>query len=460
MENKKKTLVPIIIGVTILVILVAGATYAYFQASNSASGTTNVETSTEKIGTVVVTNPTENLYMKLSAYDMQESKAGTSYYATNDSSKSYETELSNYTISSYSISGGEEDTVYNCTYKLNITKPSQILAGDMSLKLQLNGATINGSNLLDIDLANVSSTYTVTFSATGNTSGTLVTGGIVFNNTSSEQNHLVGQTLSTVITNSDLDCEVAEPTLSICTYDTSSTVAEGLEGAKYNCKVDPNKDEYTFYLIDNNDDGTSDLIMNANINASEEAVIPGVTSDTGIMYWYAQGYSRNGPIDAMTYLHNATKSWTNVEPLNYEYYDREFQGITDTSIGYESFVSINGIATITKGDEAGSQVTIGSVSEPLRARMPIYSATWNDDWTEKTEKGEVSDKTDVNSYLYDNLVSIDEDGYPAGYWTMSSYVDSSRFVWHVSNGGEVCTLEADDGAGYPQGVRPVITVKL
>jgi len=210
MENKKKTLVPIIIGVTVLVILVAGATYAYFQASNTASGTTNVEASTEKIGTVVVTNPTENLYMKLSAYDMQESKAGTSYYATNDSSKSYETELSNYTISSYSITGGEEDTVYNCTYKLSITKPSQILAGDMSLKLQLNGATINGSSSLDVDLANVLSTYTVTFSATGNSSGTLVTGGIVFNNTTSEQNHLVGQTLSTVITNSELDCSVGE----------------------------------------------------------------------------------------------------------------------------------------------------------------------------------------------------------------------------------------------------------
>ena len=142
MENKKKTIVPIIIGVTLLVILVAGATYAYFQASNTASGTTNVEASTEKIGTVVVTNPTENLYMKLSAYDMQESKAGTTYYATNDSSKSYETVGQNHVLSTATISGGEEDTVYNCTYKLNITKPSQILAGDMSLKLQLNGATI------------------------------------------------------------------------------------------------------------------------------------------------------------------------------------------------------------------------------------------------------------------------------------------------------------------------------
>jgi len=451
MENKKKTLVPIIIGVTLLVILVAGATYAYFQASNTASGTTNVEAQTEKIGTVVVTNPTENLYMKLSAYDMQESKAGTSYYATNDSSKSYETELSNYTISSYSISGGQEDTVYNCTYKLNITKPSQILAGDMSLKLQLNGATINGSSSLDVDLANVSSSYTVTFSATGNTSGTLVSGGIVFNNTISEQNHLVGQTLSTVITNSELDCDVAEPTLSICTYDSTSAVVEGEYGAKYNCLVDPNSSAYTFYLVGNNDDGTSDLIMSHNINAAGEEVIPNESSDLGIVAWYADEKDNSyGPITAMTYLHNATKSWTNVEPVNYEYNDKEVKA---SSYGYTSFVSSNGIAVITGSD--GTSTTIGSESEPLRTRMPVYTS--NTTYSHLNEIVNISS----NTFLSNNL-DLDWNDGPYGYWTLSSHPSNSDSAWYVGDYDVyydgVNIVDVNDGGIY--GVRPVITLKV
>jgi len=455
-KNNKKVIVPIIIGVALLIALIIGATYAYFQATNNASGTTNLDATTEAIGAVIVNNPTENLYLKLSAYDMQESKKGTSYYATDDSSKGYETELKNYTISEYSINGGEDDTVYNCTYKLNITKSSDIRSGDMRLKLNLNGATINGSNILDVDLASANSTYTVTFSATGKASGTLVTGDIIFNNTNSVQDHLIGKTLSTTITNSDLNCDIAEkveePEESICTYDETSTVAEGEYGAKYNCKVDPNKPEYTFYLIDNNEDGTSDLIMSHNINASGEEVIPGVTEDTGIVAWYEdEGKNYNGPVTAMEYLHNATKSWTNVEPLNYTYNDREVQGITTTDRGYESFISTNGIATITKGDANGTQVTIGSSIEPLRARLPIH--------IEENGSGEVQDQNEFNAFLYEN---IDYEDKPRGYWTMSSAgVDGPSLI--VCD-PDIVWCEVGDWIGaddnYEFGVRPVITVKL
>jgi len=234
----------------------------------------------------------------------------------------------------------------------------------------------------------------------------------------------------------------------ICTLADDTIVEAGLEGAKYNCKVDPNKPEYTFYLMDNNEDGTSDLIMNANINASGEAVIPGVTSDKGLIEWYADEMNNiNGPVTAMTYLHNATKSWTNIEPLNYTYNDREVQGITTTDKGYQSFVSTNGIATITKGDSVGTQVTIGTLDEPLRARMPIYS----------TDAGitEVSPKTDAKSYLYENTSSSS----PYGYWTLtSSAVYSPRSAWRVGNSGSMGYDHVDDALLF--GVRPVITIKL
>ena len=256
----------------------------------------------------------------------------------------------------------------------------------------------------------------------------------------------------------------------ICTYYATSTVAAGLEGAKYNCKVDPNKPEYTFYLLDNNEDGTSDLIMNANINASGEAVIPGVTSDTGLVVWLSGdrydslggpdlssdggncqygGECVNtiyGPVTAMEYLHNATKSWTNVEPLNYEYYDRQIQGITTTDAGYESFVSTNGIALITAGDTSGTQVTIGTTSEPLRSRMTIYSSD--------TNVTEVTSKTESNSYLFTNS---DPDIGIHGYWTLSSdaLASSSASIVHFGGTGNT-RVDRENWFG----VRPVITVKL
>jgi len=442
-KNNKKVIISTIIAVTLLIALVVGATYAYFQANNTATGTTNLDASTEKVGTVVVENPTENLYLKLSAYEMQQSLAGTSYYATstNGSGTSvYSSTAEDNVLANYTISGGEEDTIYNCTFNLNITKPSGIQSGDMIL--DLDGANIGGNNTLNIDLSQAQSTYVVEFTAIGNVSGNLVKGDIKLNNTSSDQTHIEGATLETNISVSDLNCEVKE---SICEL-VSGT--EGSEGAKYNCGVSPNAIQ-TFYLLDNNDDGTSDLIMNANINASGEKVIPGVTSDTGEVAWYSdETNNKNGPVTAMTYLHNVTKSWTNVEPLNYSYYDREVQGITTTDRGYQSFISTNGIATITAGDTEGTQITIGSASEPLRARMPMFSFDAN--------ITEVTSMTNA-SYLYDNFDAVNYNA-PYGYWTLSSDDDGSYYAWGVFYLGDVGSCDVDSADSY--GVRPVITIKL
>jgi len=453
MKDNKKVIVSTTIAVVFLITLVVGATFAYFGAGNSASGTTNLDSTTEAIGNVVVTNPTENLYLKLSAYDMQESKKGTSYYATTQNSSSssvYASEKEEFVLARYSITGGTEETTYNCTFNLNIQSPTSVGLNDMIVELNLlNGTTMNHFGTGDFDIMALSGVRKVSFSTKGNGQGDLIKAAIRINNLQNSQDHLIGKTLSTSISVSNLECEVAEPSEeSICTLASDSIVEAGLEGAKYNCKVDPNKPEYTFYLLDNNEDGTSDLIMNANINASGEAVIPGVTSDKGTVAWYAdEASSIHGPVTAMTYLYNATKSWTNVEPLNYTYNDREVQGITTTDRGYESFISTNGIATITKGDTSGTQVTIGSESEPIRARMPIYSKS-------DASVTEVSKKTDANTYLYENL----EYAGPAGYWTLSSNAGLSLLAWNVSYIDDVIVNNV--GIADSFGVRPVITVKL
>jgi len=204
----RKTMVLTLIAIVTLSLLVIGATFAYFGANNSASGSTTVTTQNETIGSVIVTNPTENLYMKLSSYDMQESYKGTSYYATEDSTVSHSKGKENNVIAKYSITGGEQSTVYNCSFNMSINKPSEIQKGDMTLKFTGIGAKVNGLSSVSVDLANADSTYQVTFSRVGNGIGNLVVGDITFNNTETEQNYLESKTLNTSVTLSGMECSI------------------------------------------------------------------------------------------------------------------------------------------------------------------------------------------------------------------------------------------------------------
>ena len=168
-------------------------------------------------------------------------------------------------------------------------------------------------------------------------------------------------------------------------------------------------------------------------------------SDYGCLEWSCPQNDK-GPVTAMKYLYNATKDWTNIDPVNYTYNDRTVQGNADGE-GYTSFVSSNGVATITP--VTGDGVTIGSEAAPLRARMPIYASD--------TTITEVTSKTNA-SYLYDNL---DPDGMnvPYGYWTLSSIAGRSRHAWYVDYYGNVGSfIVVYDGRNF--GVRPVITLKI
>ena len=243
---------------------------------------------------------------------------------------------------------------------------------------------------------------------------------------------------------------------SICTLASDSTVAAGEYGAKYDCKVDPNKEEYTFYLLDNNEDGTSDLIMSHNINESGENINSNETDDFGLVAWYADAEDDSyGPITAMNYLYNATKSWTNVDPLDFTYNNLEYAGEENES--YRSFVSVEGIGVIQNYNE--TTTTIGTTSEPLRARMPvyIYNLTYQ-------TLSEVADENNNNSFLYNNLDPSMATIYT--YWTMTSvsYEPGKGYVVYKDGDADGNGIYDEDGfiSGDFEmaGVRPVITVKL
>lgn len=236
-------------------------------------------------------------------------------------------------------------------------------------------------------------------------------------------------------------------------------------GDKYQCKVKDEMEEdfeqgYYFYVLSHGDDGTTNLILDQNINSDGTlAGNIGVTqSDNATKYnlvvWNSSGLNTDGPVDAMQFLYNATKNWTNIPALNYTYNDKEYQKTPSSGPGYTSFVSSNGIATITS--LSGTTITIGTTEMPLRVRMPIYSSVWNDEMTEKiSETGEVADKIENNAYLYENL----NGSVPTfGYWPLSSYSSELSLVWIVDSSGLVNTAPANSSELF--GVRPVINLKI
>ena len=234
------------------------------------------------------------------------------------------------------------------------------------------------------------------------------------------------------------------------------------EGTKYSCEVKEGT-SYNFYVLSKNNDGTTNLIMDQNINSDgTPAGITGTAKSTNasqynLVAWNNEsGQSTNayGPVTAMTFLYNATKDWANVEPINYIYKDRDIQGTTAENTSYTSFVSTNGVATIIPLDTTIEPVTIGTSDKPLRARMPIYA---------NASITEVADKTDDNVYLYDNLPAAAPPT-PIGYWTLSTYSGDSIRAWSVRYNGVVNyspqLLYNSVSEGVSFGVRPVITVKL
>ena len=143
-ENKKKTMILTIIAVSCLLIVVFGATYAYFQvlATNNVTGTnTQGSADTMPKGTLV-TNITA-LKINLDADLMSEEKVGVTYYATESGVPvTSATEGSGkYVLATASLN--KEGLSYDCGYSYIVTATSKkaITDGsDADVKIRITGS--------------------------------------------------------------------------------------------------------------------------------------------------------------------------------------------------------------------------------------------------------------------------------------------------------------------------------
>ncbi len=222
-------------------------------------------------------------------------------------------------------------------------------------------------------------------------------------------------------------------------------------GYKYECKVDPNREPYTFYVLTTptSTDTRINLIMERNINSDGTPATKAITkanAENGIYSmvewinkddylsvggnetdWDNSIMNNKGPITAMHFLDEATKNWTNINEMTINSFTDETGAVYETKI-YKSY-----------------------------ARMPYRS--------------EVSsfDSTKNNGYLFEYLDGSDWDYdesakptnniiYIYGYWTLSIRTYYPNSAWRVRYLGAVDICVGNYSSLL--GVRPVITLKI
>ena len=214
--DKKNTMLLTVVAVATLLVAVVGATFAFFTAQNTASGSTTVTTTTETIGAVTVSNPTPAMKIKLAAAHMQETEQGAKYWATAGTGD-FATSAEHVSVAQLNVDGGTDTTKYVCEFTLTVTKPELIKAGDMALILTVenveDNTTVSIENVtsgVEMDLFGATS-YKVYVNQTGDVvNKELITAAVKFNNTNSNQNYLAGEQLITTIANSGMTCSIAD----------------------------------------------------------------------------------------------------------------------------------------------------------------------------------------------------------------------------------------------------------
>ena len=249
------------------------------------------------------------------------------------------------------------------------------------------------------------------------------------------------------------ECEKIVKFDTVCEADNEQLYASNALdiGYKYNCKVDPDRTRYNFFVLSYNDENGNiifdkenatsiNLIMDRNINSdgtpTTKALLESDKEENSgiynlVAYNSSGDASGTGPVTAMTHLNNATISWENIDNLNITY-DDEGEFFTD--------FALNGKARLPYYSEVDN---VGCLDYE-RFTCPVWMVDYLSD------AGPVYE---TETTYQENPI---EDIY--GYWTLSS-VGNSTNAWYVEYYGSMG--DADTVAcGTYYGARPVINLKI
>ena len=218
-NEKKKQIRLAIIGVVSLLLLVLGATFAYFLIdTDNSTSKSNIKGDISKAGVATLVPKTSNLHINLSSADMALANQGKEYYGDELESNPYvlSEEEGTHTISQVQITDGEDTTKYSCNAKVVVTMEiaeennmgSVLEPGD--LILQFKGNLI--SEQLDLSEIKESGTkeYNLKFKLKGNTTED-IEAYIKLINRKENQNYLASKNLKVDIKTTELSCDIFTP---------------------------------------------------------------------------------------------------------------------------------------------------------------------------------------------------------------------------------------------------------
>lgn len=206
--ESKKIVIPTLIMVVTLVILVMGATYAYFTANYVISGnTTTVETTIESIGIVSLSAGT-NLNLNISAVDMMKQSGDVNYYAT-VSGKPQTSE----NIVAIAIANVEGNGIMNCKYQLKteISGTNNLYTKFNNMETKSLGQLILKVDDTEYDFYSTTFPKTITGTLNGLKEGepkSIMASFKVVNKSSIDQSPLAGTDLSIKFIVESINCSI------------------------------------------------------------------------------------------------------------------------------------------------------------------------------------------------------------------------------------------------------------
>ena len=141
----KSALIPTIIGVTFLLIIIIGATFAFFTLPTTISGTkTNVNVEVGDVGTVSIRSIDSSITLDLSASEMLQQGSDVEYYASKNGTTTSET------VENMGIVEVIGEGIFNCTYTMNIVASSTTEDTNMYTKFQNMSTKSNDQIVLTV----------------------------------------------------------------------------------------------------------------------------------------------------------------------------------------------------------------------------------------------------------------------------------------------------------------------
>ena len=260
-NNNKKVILLIGIVLSILVVLVFSATYAYFSVNTSNNfGSSTIDTTAEGVGSIALSGTNANLLLSVSRTDMMRDESpnckgddcSKTYYASSSGKTLTPTEE---TIGTIAVTGNGN---FTCTYTLNITHTG---TKDLYDTFKSNGytnkgdgqiiLTINGEDY-DWNSDGMPTTITKTVEVSSGNSFNITAGLRFINNNYLDQTYLAGTDININISvpSGRFRCTiVTEPqeTIAYYTYDANGIPSEfGLLSSK----ADSPNSTWQYYVIE------------------------------------------------------------------------------------------------------------------------------------------------------------------------------------------------------------------